>query len=155
MGSLVIKILFLVVPLQVQLLKREYFNRWYRLNVYYLALVLAKLPIQITLAIVYITMVYLFTDQPISVSRMLMFYTISILVSLTSESWGLLVASRLRVVVRLHLYYLLFNLKNKKQKNLFAIFADRIKNRICYSNTVYYISLLNQDLNTNNTDLFL
>uniref|UniRef100_A0A1B0D4K4 Uncharacterized protein n=1 Tax=Phlebotomus papatasi TaxID=29031 RepID=A0A1B0D4K4_PHLPP len=90
--------ILLEFPLQVQLLKREYFNRWYRLNVYYLALLLAKLPIQITLAIVYITMVYLFTDQPISVSRMLMFYTISILVSLTSESWGLLVASRLRVV---------------------------------------------------------
>ncbi|XP_059614428.1 ATP-binding cassette subfamily G member 4 isoform X2 [Phlebotomus argentipes] len=90
--------ILLEFPLQVQLLKREYFNRWYRLNVYYLAMVVAKLPIQITLAIVYITMVYLFTDQPISVARMLMFYTISILVSLTSESWGLLVASRLRVV---------------------------------------------------------
>uniref|UniRef100_A0A1B0CSM0 Putative pleiotropic drug resistance pdr1-15 abc superfamily protein n=1 Tax=Lutzomyia longipalpis TaxID=7200 RepID=A0A1B0CSM0_LUTLO len=90
--------ILLEFPLQVQLLKREYFNRWYRLNVYYMALVVAKLPIQITLAIVYITMVYLFTDQPISAYRMLMFYTISILVSLTSESWGLLVASRLRVV---------------------------------------------------------
>jgi len=81
------------------LLKREHFNRWYRLNVYYWAMLAAKLPMQIGLAIMYVTMVYFMTDQPVDLRRMCMFYAISVLISLASESLGLLIASRLNIVV--------------------------------------------------------
>jgi ABC-2 type transporter len=83
----------------VLLLKREYFNQWYRLNPYYFAMLLAKLPMQLAMAVLYITMVYLFTGQPLDPQRIGMFFAISVLVSLASESLGLLIASRLSVVV--------------------------------------------------------
>jgi ATP-binding cassette, subfamily G (WHITE), member 1 len=83
----------------VLLLKREYFNRWYRLNPYYFAMLLAKLPMQLGMAVLYITMVYFITGQPMEVQRIGMFFSISLLVSLASESLGLLIASRLSVVV--------------------------------------------------------
>lgn len=85
--------------MEVQLLKREFFNRWYRLNPYYFALILAKLPLQFGLSLIYLTMIYALTDQPLEVSRILMFVVIAMLIGLTSESFGMLVASRLSIVV--------------------------------------------------------
>ena len=94
------KYIVFVVPIEVKLLKREYFNRWYRLNPHYFAMTLAKLPVQLTFALLYLTMVYVITAQPLEFKRIALFYTISLLVFLTSESMGLLIASRLNVVVR-------------------------------------------------------
>jgi hypothetical protein len=37
------------VPSEVQLLKREYFNRWYSLPAYFCALSIARLPVQVRL----------------------------------------------------------------------------------------------------------
>ncbi|KAG5676197.1 hypothetical protein PVAND_006046 [Polypedilum vanderplanki] len=85
-------------PTQVQLLKREYFNHWYQFNPYYFAMVVAKLPVQFFIAILYLTMVYLLTNQPIELQRIFIFYFISLLTSLTSESFGLLVSSRLSII---------------------------------------------------------
>lgn len=62
-------------------------------------MIVAKLPIQLTLAALYIAIVYTFTGQPLEWDRIWMFYLASILVSLTSESFGLLVSSRLSIVV--------------------------------------------------------
>lgn len=61
-------------------------------------MMIAKLPMQIALAFFYITMIYLLSDQPIDLHRMAMFYTISLLIALTSESFGVLIASRLSLV---------------------------------------------------------
>lgn len=86
-------------PSEVQLLKREHFNRWFRIGPYYLAMIIAKLPMQIVLAFGYITMIYLLSDQPVEFHRMQMFYLIAILIALTSESLGVLIASRLSLIV--------------------------------------------------------
>jgi ATP-binding cassette, subfamily G (WHITE), member 1 len=88
-----------IVPLQVQTLKREYFNRWYRCNPYFFAMSLAKLPVQVLNSFLYLTMVYIITDQPVETMRIALFFLISILTSLTSESFGLLISSRLSVMV--------------------------------------------------------
>lgn len=53
---------------------------------------------QIALAFFYITMIYTISDQPIDLYRMAMFYTISLLIALTSESLGVLIASRLSLI---------------------------------------------------------
>lgn len=87
------------VPSEVQLLKREHFNRWFRIGPYYMSMIMAKLPMQIILAIMYITIIYVISDQPLEMHRMAMFYSISILIALTSESLGVLIASRLSLIV--------------------------------------------------------
>lgn len=91
--------ILLEFPTQVQLLKREYFNRWYRLNSYYMAMIVAKLPMQIGTSMLYMSMVYYLTDQPREWERILMVYSIALIVSLTSESFGTMIASRLSIVV--------------------------------------------------------
>lgn len=45
-------------------------------------------------------MVYFLTGQPLEIRRMVMFYSIAIMVLLVSESFGMVVASRLSVLVR-------------------------------------------------------
>ena len=91
-------------PTNVQLLKREHFNRWYRVNPYFFAFSLSKLPVQLFNRLIYLTMVYVMTDQPIEPVRISLFYAVSILTSLTSESFGLLVSSRLNVIVSCRIY---------------------------------------------------
>lgn len=39
--------LVILVPTEVRLLKREYFNRWYGLNAYFCALTFSQLPMQV------------------------------------------------------------------------------------------------------------
>lgn len=85
--------------MQVQLLKREYFNRWYNVFPYYMAMVTARLPIQLFNSFLYLTMIYLITGQPMELNRIALFFLISILTSLTSESFGLLISSRVSVIV--------------------------------------------------------
>lgn len=97
-------------PMEVQLLKREHFNRWFRIGPYYLAMTAAKLPMQIVLAFGYITMIYTMSDQPLEFNRMAMFYSISVLIALTSESLGVLISARLSLIVSCPL----FSYKNKR-----------------------------------------
>lgn len=88
-------------PLEVQLLKREHFNRWFRIGPYYLANLAAKLPMQVFLAFSYITMIYTMSGQPLEFNRMAMFYAIAVMIAMTSESLGVLISSRLSLIVSL------------------------------------------------------
>lgn len=109
---------FVTVPSEVQLLKREHFNRWFRIGPYYMAMIVAKLPMQIILAIAYITILYVVSDQPLEMHRMAMFYSISILIALTSESMGVMIASRLSLIVSRLIFFCFSN----KKKWIFFIF---------------------------------
>lgn len=91
-------------PMEVQLLKREHFNRWFRIGPYYMAMTAAKLPMQFFLAFAYITMIYTMSDQPLELNRMLMFYSIALLIALTSESLGILISSRLSLIVSIFFF---------------------------------------------------
>nr|QAA95924.1 ATP-binding cassette sub-family G member 8 [Diaphorina citri] len=88
----------LYFPQEVKLLKREYFNRWYRLRPYYLALTLSRLPQQFVLGVIYVSIAYYITDMPIEWIRIGKFSIICYLIGLTSESLGLAISSQLNVV---------------------------------------------------------
>lgn len=49
---------FISVPSEIALLRREHFNRWFKLAPYYWAIICARLPIQIGLCIMYLTITY-------------------------------------------------------------------------------------------------
>ncbi|KAI5645530.1 ABC-2 type transporter domain-containing protein [Phthorimaea operculella] len=83
----------LVYPQEVKLVKKEHFNRWYSLTPYYAALTVSKLPVQVTLNIVFSTIVYFMVGVPFKVSRFLMFCLIGNIVSLVSEGFGLAIGS--------------------------------------------------------------
>ncbi|XP_012546360.2 ATP-binding cassette sub-family G member 1 [Bombyx mori] len=88
----------LAFPTEVQLVKREYFNRWYGLKPYYAALVVSRTPATIFFSLIYLVIAYPVTSQPLEVARILMFTAICILVALISESMGTVISSMLSVV---------------------------------------------------------
>ncbi|CAH0387257.1 unnamed protein product [Bemisia tabaci] len=85
-------------PQEVQLLKREYFNRWYSLNAYFFAMIFSRIPLQMMLSTVYIVLAYFLTDQPMEWSRGLKFAAICYLIAITSEGMALTISSRLSIV---------------------------------------------------------
>lgn len=85
-------------PKEFQLIKREHFNKWYRLSAYFAALTTSTVPVQIFLGFIYIMLVYTLSAQPMEFHRLSTFCVICFLTGIVSESLGLLIASRLSLV---------------------------------------------------------
>ncbi|XP_050573971.1 ATP-binding cassette subfamily G member 4-like isoform X4 [Bombus affinis] len=85
-------------PSEVQLVKREYFNMWYDLSPYYCAFTIVNIPGQILLSSIYLSMVYVITNQPLELSRCAMFFSICFMCAFIAESMALVIASTLNVV---------------------------------------------------------
>lgn len=101
------------VPTEVQMLKREYFNRWYGLTSYFCAYTVARLPGHIILTSIYVIIAYFMTDQPLEVYRFTIFLLTMLVVGCVSESVGMILGSIFNVVVSLS-YFSCF--KNPHQK---------------------------------------
>ncbi|XP_076257356.1 ATP-binding cassette subfamily G member 4-like isoform X2 [Rhynchophorus ferrugineus] len=86
------------IPKEFQLIKREYFNKWYSLSAYFAALTTSTIPIQLILGSVYVILVYILSDQPMEMDRLGHFYLICMLTGVISESFGLLIASHLSLI---------------------------------------------------------
>ncbi|XP_050561861.1 ATP-binding cassette subfamily G member 4-like [Spodoptera frugiperda] len=87
----------LIFPFQVQLLRREYFNRWYSLKAYYAALTLASVPNMIILGIFFLVISYLMSGQLLEWNRFVLFSISALLIATCSEGLGLAVGSALSV----------------------------------------------------------
>ncbi|KAL1505555.1 hypothetical protein ABEB36_005097 [Hypothenemus hampei] len=83
----------LIFPLEVKLMEREYFNRWYSLKAYYFCFTLASLPLMILCSVMFLTLVYILSDQPMDMNRFLWFSAMGISVGLTSQGLGYLIGS--------------------------------------------------------------
>lgn len=80
-------------PLEMQILTREHFNRWYRLAPYYISTLLFEVPFQAACAATYIAVSYWLTGQPIETQRILFFLVVSIAASLTAQAWGFFIGA--------------------------------------------------------------
>ncbi|XP_057335911.1 ATP-binding cassette sub-family G member 1-like [Microplitis mediator] len=85
-------------PTQVQLVKREHFNRWYNLSPYFSALTVATIPAQLILSSIYLSMVYLISGQPLELYRCAMFFSTCFVCAFIAESMGFAIASTLSIV---------------------------------------------------------
>lgn len=84
---------------------REHFNRWYSKKAYYFALTVADLPLQFVCVLVYVLITYVMTAQPLEIFRLSLFFTISVMVTLISQGWGMIIGVTCGVKVN---YYLNF-----------------------------------------------
>lgn len=75
------------------MIKREHFNRWYSVRAYYLALNLVDIPFSILNNVVFVSITFFMTSQPVELMRFSLFFLVSLLVSLTSQGLGLLSGS--------------------------------------------------------------
>ncbi|XP_034250465.1 ATP-binding cassette sub-family G member 4 [Thrips palmi] len=78
----------LVYPYDVKLFKKEHFNRWYGLNAYYVALSVAKMPLQFVLSSYFLAIIYYSSGLPMELDRFLIMVLTGILISLVAEGFG-------------------------------------------------------------------
>lgn len=90
-------ITILSFPLEMPVLLKENFNRWYSLKSYYLAITVSDIPFQAIFCIIYVTLVYWFTSQPWVLWRYSMFLTACLLISFVAQSVGLVVGAAMNV----------------------------------------------------------
>ncbi|XP_025987882.2 ATP-binding cassette sub-family G member 1-like [Solenopsis invicta] len=86
-------------PSEIQLIKHEHFNRWYDLSAYFWASTVVNILLQIFLAVLYLSVVYLMTGQPLELHRVTKFFGTCIVCALIAESIGHNVASIFKVLV--------------------------------------------------------
>ncbi|KAJ2950237.1 hypothetical protein O0L34_g11599 [Tuta absoluta] len=83
----------LLFPMEVRLLRREYFNRWYSLKAYYTALTLSSLPSMAILGFIFQTICYVMSGQLMEWDRFLLFSLSGYMTALCSEGLGLAVGA--------------------------------------------------------------
>ncbi|KAI8118009.1 hypothetical protein FF38_09025 [Lucilia cuprina] len=90
-------ITILSFPLEMPVLLKENFNRWYSLKSYYLAISVADIPFQAIFCIIYVSIVYYFTSQPWELFRFSMFLGACLMISFVAQSVGLVVGAAMNV----------------------------------------------------------
>ncbi|CAG9863220.1 unnamed protein product [Phyllotreta striolata] len=90
-------ITILSFPLEMPVLLKENFNRWYSLRSYYMAITISDMPFQTIFCVIYVTIVYFMTDQPLEAERFGMFLLSCLLVSFVAQSVGLVVGAAMSV----------------------------------------------------------
>lgn len=87
----------LIFPLELRMLRREYFNHWYSLKAYYAALTLSTMPIMLCLGTLFIIICYTMSGQLLEIDRFILFSVSGILTAICSEGLGLLVGCTFNV----------------------------------------------------------
>ncbi|XP_014213278.1 ATP-binding cassette sub-family G member 4 [Copidosoma floridanum] len=90
-------ITILSFPLEMPVLLKENFNRWYSLKSYYLAITVSDIPFQAIFCVLYVTIVYFLTSQPPETFRFSMFLGTCLLISFVAQSVGLVVGAAMNV----------------------------------------------------------
>lgn len=90
--------------MELPIVAREHFNRWYSLRAYYAALTLADAPIQAACIFIYIVITYLMTAQPLELYRFALFFGIILITAFVAQSLGLVVGALFNVKVRVCLF---------------------------------------------------
>ncbi|XP_033211565.1 ATP-binding cassette sub-family G member 1 [Belonocnema kinseyi] len=85
-------------PSELPVLRKEHFNNWYKLRTYYAAFIITNTPVQMVFAIVYSSISYYLSSQPMEWFRFLMFASSAILTTLIAESFGLVLGTTVNPV---------------------------------------------------------
>ncbi|KAG6460911.1 hypothetical protein O3G_MSEX012299 [Manduca sexta] len=92
-----IMIPILLFPMEVRLIRREYFNRWYSLKAYYAALSFATVPVMFGLGVLFLVITYLMSGQLLEWNRFILFSVIGLMTATCSEGLGLAIGSAFSV----------------------------------------------------------
>ncbi|XP_029032171.1 ATP-binding cassette sub-family G member 4 [Osmia bicornis bicornis] len=85
-------------PMQMSILLKEHFNRWYSLKAFYTATTLIDIPISIFCCLIFTLIVYFITSQPLETTRFSMFFAINLLVVFIGQGIGLMIGAVCNVV---------------------------------------------------------
>ncbi|KAG5340176.1 ABCG4 protein, partial [Acromyrmex heyeri] len=85
-------------PMQMSILLKEHFNRWYSLKAFYTAITLIDVPISIMCCVLFSIIVYFMSAQPWEIIRFSMFLAISLLITFIGQGTGLMIGAVFNVV---------------------------------------------------------
>ncbi|XP_065090174.1 ATP-binding cassette sub-family G member 1 [Ochlerotatus camptorhynchus] len=85
-------------PSEIKILKKESFNNWYKIRTYFVATMLTSLPVQIFFSIVYSTIVFSLTSQPLECDRYMMFLAALILTTIVADGYGVFLGTFLNQI---------------------------------------------------------
>lgn len=85
-------------PLEMKVLSREHFNRWYKLNPYLLSTLIIEIPFQIFCTWIYIAISYWLTDQLFDY-RVGYFVIFFMLMTLCAQAWGYLIGATTPIAI--------------------------------------------------------
>lgn len=89
----------IAVPIEMPIVAREHFNRWYSAKAYYFALTCTDFPMQFACVLIYVGITYLMTGQPLELFRFIYVLTMATLLALVSQSIGMIVGAAFGVKV--------------------------------------------------------
>nr|XP_014086513.2 ABC transporter G family member 6 [Bactrocera oleae] len=86
----------LTFPLEIGMLTREHFNRWYGLTPYFLSMLSFEIPFQSICAVIYMAIsVYLTGNNTDECFRIYYFVVLAVLATLSAQAWGFFVGATL------------------------------------------------------------
>jgi ABC-type multidrug transport system ATPase subunit len=91
---------FFLVPLDLPIIQREHFNRWYSTAAHYIALNLADVPVLIICSITFTVVAYIMTNHPLEDFRLGTVLAIGLAMSFTSQAYGIFAGSIVELKVR-------------------------------------------------------
>ncbi|XP_053613074.1 ATP-binding cassette sub-family G member 1-like [Plodia interpunctella] len=80
-------------PLEMDILKGEYFNKWYSLGPYIVSILAVELPFQMISCVSYVVLSYWLTDNPLEPTRATLFLATIVATSLCAQAWGYFIGS--------------------------------------------------------------
>ncbi|VVC93866.1 unnamed protein product [Leptidea sinapis] len=80
-------------PLEMTILKGEYFNKWYNLGPYVFSILAVELPFQMISCVSYVVLSYWLTDNPLEPTRATLFLATIVATSLCAQAWGYFIGS--------------------------------------------------------------
>ncbi|XP_030561814.1 ATP-binding cassette sub-family G member 1 isoform X1 [Drosophila novamexicana] len=85
-------------PLEIEIIKKETFNNWYKLKTYYVATMITSTPVHIIFSTVYITIGYMMTDQPVELDRFVKYLLTAVVVTICADGLGVFLGTILNPV---------------------------------------------------------
>lgn len=89
----------LSVPLEMPIVAREYFNRWYSGKAYYFALTFADIPLQFVCVLLFVLITYFMTGQPFELFRLAFVVIITFELALIAQGIGMIIGAVCGVTV--------------------------------------------------------
>ncbi|XP_047369705.1 ATP-binding cassette sub-family G member 1-like isoform X3 [Vespa velutina] len=87
----------ITLPLELPILMREHFNRWYKLRSFYLANKFADFPVQFTATCIYTLIVYFMSNQILETKRLILYVLMCFVVTLVAQAIGFIIGAGLTV----------------------------------------------------------
>lgn len=88
----------LTFPMEMSILTKEHFNRWYSLKSYYISVNIVDIPVSTVCCIVFSAIIYTMSGQPADWNRFFMFTVVSLLVVYIAQSIGFMIGAVFNVV---------------------------------------------------------